>query len=320
MKFLFTKLEPKLFPIKELCVIYCIRNTVNGKVYVGGTSDLKKRLRLHFWSICGGYHFSEGIKEDALKFGGSCWEWALIENTESKDLAERESFWINELKSHEPSVGYNVFASGFRGPNKEHKEQFKAWWAARVKVARMVSPDGLVVVDVVSRIDFAKEYGLDVKEVYAVISGRLLHTKGWALESTARRVLYSPTGKRYSYVSSRNFGAIIGCSLPFSKLERKPLSQSNGWSQTFDKCLLNKPLRDKVPTKIKVVKDVTAKKPIGLVSPDGHYVEFDSRCEAIKAIGGDRSMIYKMISRRKCGGVNVLSYHGWRLPMDTCVG
>jgi len=312
MKFLFTGFNSKSFPAKGICAVYCLRNSANGKLYVGGTTDLKRRLRFHFHGIKGGYHKSVGIASDAKVFEIGYWEWAIVETCVKSSVRDRETFWIQELDSCNPSVGYNVFTTGFGGPNAEHKEAFKSWWAARVKHARLVSPDGLEVVEVVSRVNFAKEKGLWVKEVYAVISGRDLHAGGWALESTPRHVVYSPEGKRYSYVSRKIFRSVMGCPADLARMERDAKHQSKGWSQTEENCLCNKaPLPQKAP---KIKGTPNPKIPITLISPDGDTVKFESRYEAMWWIGGDKSMFYKMIGRKRSGGHNVMSYRGWRLP------
>lgn len=312
MKFLFSPLSLQSLPAKGICAVYCLKNSQNGKIYVGGTSDLRSRMVAHFYKMKGGYHDSDAIAADAQVFGIGCWEWAIVEDCVKNVLRERETFWIEELGCCDPSIGYNVLRKGFGGPNAEHKQAFRAWCAERVKHARLVSPDGLEVVEVVSRVDFAKERGLAVKEVYAVISGRDLHAGGWALESTPRHVVYSPEGKRYSYVSRKIFRSVAGCSADLARMERDAKYQSKGWSQTIDNCLCNKaPALPKIP---KQKAAPTPKIPITLISPDGDTVKFESRYEAIWGIGGDRSMIYKMIGRKRCGSHNVMSYRGWRLP------
>lgn len=95
---------------KVICGIYLIRNTVNGKIYVGQAKNIHKRI---------GGHKSEANKSvmsrraspslwvDFREHGWDNFKFEVIEEVEESLLKVREDYWIMELKSNNPEIGYN---------------------------------------------------------------------------------------------------------------------------------------------------------------------------------------------------------------------
>lgn len=90
--------------------IYKITNTTNNKIYIGQTIKiLQKRLRQHFYSAKNNKSKTY-LQSAILKYGQSAFTIELVEeNIESHDeLNNREYFWIEQLKSYDNSLGYNI--------------------------------------------------------------------------------------------------------------------------------------------------------------------------------------------------------------------
>jgi len=101
------------WPIKDPSTIYAIRCTENGKVYIGRTQNLERRMREHLTELKKGIkdiggRKNCGFQDDFNKYGESCFEvYILEENVYPEHAQERESLWIEEYQSNDPEYGYN---------------------------------------------------------------------------------------------------------------------------------------------------------------------------------------------------------------------
>lgn len=91
--------------------VYKIANKVNGKTYVGVTSNPELRWREHRHAISDTSHNPMYI--DMYNLGIDNFEMIIIEKCLTKDLFSREKYWISQLKSSE--VGYNRTNGGLGG-------------------------------------------------------------------------------------------------------------------------------------------------------------------------------------------------------------
>lgn len=110
----------------EIKTIYSITNIINGRVYVGCTSDLSKRKYSHkMHAINGTYKEGNLLYPDINKFGFSNFKFEVMEECSEKISKEREKVWINRLNSH--GNGYNTSYHGLCGPghwtNKKRPDQ-----------------------------------------------------------------------------------------------------------------------------------------------------------------------------------------------------
>ncbi len=309
MDFDFLPLNYQSLPLRDFPAVYCLRNSKAGRIYIGGSERVRKRLYQHFAEMRGGYHANKPIREAVERDGFDCWQWAIVERCDDGGLEGRETEWILKTGCCDSSVGYNRQAHA-TNPDERVRIITREWWAQRAPMVIFVSPDGSEKREVVSRVDFANEIGCDKKEVYSAISGRIPHVYGWAPESAPRHTVFDPSGRSYSYVSRKLFRDLTKCPANLCRIERQPGYQSKGWSGTLENCLINRPLPPPKPKRIK--QKATEKKPLNLLSPEGKVVEFESRGAARRVIGGDKSMFFKMLKQKSNGTHIVRSYRGWR--------
>ena len=81
------------------CGIYMIRNTVNGKRYIGASRNIESRWEAHrnqlngVWAIM---HHNGELNDDWRRYGETAFEFVVVEEISNVDtLTERENYWID---------------------------------------------------------------------------------------------------------------------------------------------------------------------------------------------------------------------------------
>jgi group I intron endonuclease len=97
--------------------IYIIQNKLNHKIYVGKTSEPKRRWREHKKVASGGkekYDRNFRAVHSALgKYGEDNFEFLLVEEfSDELEAYEAEEFWIEFFQSHRKEIGYNETKGG----------------------------------------------------------------------------------------------------------------------------------------------------------------------------------------------------------------
>jgi len=109
--------------------IYAIRNSNNGRHYVGSASHIKARWKSHRSMLGLGKHHSPSLQRAWVKHGSEAFEFIVLELVVEGNLLEREQSWIDDLKASDARLGYNVAAvAGTRAgvPQPEAmKERFR---------------------------------------------------------------------------------------------------------------------------------------------------------------------------------------------------
>lgn len=79
--------------------IYQIRNTLNNKVYIGGTLDLVERKGQHFRQLKENRHHSISLQNAYNKYGREAFVFEIIEKCygDWKIIQERENYYLNKL-------------------------------------------------------------------------------------------------------------------------------------------------------------------------------------------------------------------------------
>lgn len=89
--------------------IYCITNSISGRVYVGSARDTKQRWGAHRYKLARGTHHSPAFQRSWNKHGAAAFTFEILEIVEDRSLLfEREQCWMDMLKSWCPRTGFNV--------------------------------------------------------------------------------------------------------------------------------------------------------------------------------------------------------------------
>ena len=106
------------------CGIYMIQNKVNNKMYIGQAVDIEKRWKHHMWGLGGGYHDNKHLQNSWKRDGEENFEFTILLECEESDLNMYEEYFIFELMTYDPIVGYNKNYGGDSGrPTEETKRK-----------------------------------------------------------------------------------------------------------------------------------------------------------------------------------------------------
>ena len=102
--------------------IYCIKNKISGKVYIGSSKNILSRWRQHKYKLRLEIHENSYLQRSWVKYGDSVFIFSVIEYCDEKDLDNKELFWINKLNSLDRDFGYNIRPDiGCRIFTEEHR-------------------------------------------------------------------------------------------------------------------------------------------------------------------------------------------------------
>ena len=103
-----------------------IKNSINGKRYVGSAECFRVRWKLHRSQLNGGRHHSQKLQRAWEKYGRASFEFTILEEVDVANLIEREQYWLDKLRA--VKVGYNV------APNAGSSLGLKRSYATRRKM------------------------------------------------------------------------------------------------------------------------------------------------------------------------------------------
>ena len=86
--------------------IYIIRNTENGRAYIGQSVNIKHRLARHLSELRSGVHCNRHLQRAFAKYGETAFEQGTLQKCSPEELTEKEQKWIDIFK--EGDLVYNI--------------------------------------------------------------------------------------------------------------------------------------------------------------------------------------------------------------------
>jgi len=87
--------------------VYCIRNIINEKIYIGSAVDFYRRYLQHKHALLNNKH-NKRLQNFVNKYGMDCLYMSMLEVCNIDSLLEREQYWINEFQSYKSELGFNI--------------------------------------------------------------------------------------------------------------------------------------------------------------------------------------------------------------------
>lgn len=104
--------------------IYCIKNLVNSKLYIGYTVNFTDRKNSHFELLRKKKHYNSKLQRAFLKYGEGNFQFEIIEKCEKEFLMEKEDYWCKFFNTHKDEFGYNISPTSPK-ENLYYKEKAK---------------------------------------------------------------------------------------------------------------------------------------------------------------------------------------------------
>ena len=96
----------------EIGLIYCIKNKINGKRYIGQTTDYRQRKTNHRYHLKAGSHVNKELQKDYNKYGKNSFKFEIIDDDiPHEDLEDWEMYYIEEIYGTFSNKGYNKVLS-----------------------------------------------------------------------------------------------------------------------------------------------------------------------------------------------------------------
>lgn len=97
---------------KYLCGIYCIRNSVNNKLYIGLSRDIRRRWNEHRSDLRNNNHNNVYLQREWNIYKENSFEFNIIELCDPSEICEREKYYISEYHTLSHENGYNFTSGG----------------------------------------------------------------------------------------------------------------------------------------------------------------------------------------------------------------
>lgn len=94
--------------IPQTSGVYKITCLANGKVYVGSSSNLRQRWNEHRSHLTRKIHKNAHLQNAWDKYGEQSFSFEVIETVPLLTLLEREQYWLDNLKSFDKAIGFNI--------------------------------------------------------------------------------------------------------------------------------------------------------------------------------------------------------------------
>lgn len=88
--------------------VYCIKNTINGKIYIGSAVRIGHRWDLHINSFKNNKHRNRHLQRAWNKYGCDNFIFYVVEKCDKNCLLKREQYYMDKYDVTNPLLGYNI--------------------------------------------------------------------------------------------------------------------------------------------------------------------------------------------------------------------
>jgi group I intron endonuclease len=111
--------------------IYCIENSINGKMYIGSSKNIKRRWHEHLSELRLGHHDNDYLQKSYNKYGKDIFFFYVMDEIPEDELSDAEDIYIRYYDTRES--GYNLVNGG----NRNRRLKFTKESRKRLSKAQM---------------------------------------------------------------------------------------------------------------------------------------------------------------------------------------
>ena len=100
---------------KKLSGVYCIRNIINNKRYVGISTSLHYRIKKHYHQLINNIHHNKYLQRSFNKYGIDSFVVEVLEVVPETNLLLKEHYYQALFKTTDNSFGYNDLLTDING-------------------------------------------------------------------------------------------------------------------------------------------------------------------------------------------------------------
>ena len=105
------------------CGIYCIKNIINNKVYIGSSNGILNRWASHKYYLKNNIHKNPHLQNAYNKYGSENFVYEIIKECKESDLISEEDKNIILYKSLDRDFGYNIELPSRQNQSTESNEK-----------------------------------------------------------------------------------------------------------------------------------------------------------------------------------------------------
>ena len=105
--------------------IYTITNKIDGKIYVGYSNNIARRMSGHRQSLIKNTHKNEYLQNSVNKYGIDSFMFEVLEYCDEPFLPSLENYWCKMLSTHDRKYGYNIRPTDSVNGNKKLSAETK---------------------------------------------------------------------------------------------------------------------------------------------------------------------------------------------------